>query len=77
VALRFSSQADRESRHRKYSRSTIFPEWYRDPVGVLRIFILLVGIWSLADRRAGQTGERSSSRRFGGKGKKETRGVLA
>jgi len=39
-------------------------------VGVLRFFVLLVGIWALADRGGGRDQQRCSRRRFGGKGEK-------
>jgi hypothetical protein len=53
--------------------------WHPPPlaIGVLRLFILLVGIWALANPGASRNGERSYYRRIGGKGKKESLGVLA
>jgi DDE superfamily endonuclease len=45
-------------------------------VGVLRIFVLLVGLRALADRRVDGTGERSF-RRVGGRGEKEDPEILA
>jgi len=45
--------------------------------GVLCVFVLLVGIWALTNRRgAGPDEERRSSLRAGKKGEKETQGVL-
>jgi hypothetical protein len=45
-------------------------------VGVLRVHLLLVGIWVLADRGDDGAGERSR-RRIGRKGEKETPSVMA
>jgi hypothetical protein len=46
-------------------------------VGVLGVLVLLVGIRTLADRRADPIGERSGPRRAGGEGKKEGDEILA
>ena len=49
MALRFSGQADWEGHHRLHSRSTIFPEWCRDPMkatpitAMSTIMVMVVG----------------------------------